>query len=85
MSTVILRSVGKKFINQPWLLGVSIAIIYQIVLVNGLEEYILKGSKGIDSREGFVDANREGIFSSIGYLAIYLIGVSIGKLIFHNK
>jgi phosphatidylinositol glycan class W len=54
-------------------------------LVNGLKDFILNGSHGDGSRTNFFDANREGICSSLGYVALYFIGISVGKLIFNEK
>lgn len=71
-------------------LGVIIAIIYQIVLSNGLMNYILKGQLEYcnddceDKRETLFSANREGILSCTGYVSIYLISASIG-FVLHNR
>ena len=55
---------------------------YQVLLNNfGLEEFILHGSDGHDSRVGFLNANREGLFSCCGYLALYLISIQLGHWI----
>jgi phosphatidylinositol glycan class W len=71
--------------KHPWIIGILISLFYQRALVNGLENFVLNGSKGDGSRSNFIDANREGICSSLGYVALYFIGVSIGKLFFYNK
>ena len=59
---------------------------YQYALSNkGLTDYILHGADGTGSRHGLVDANREGILSCLGYMALYLIGVHIGSQLFSEK
>ena len=59
-----------------------LALGYQYLLsVHGLREFILTGSDGQGSRVGMLNANREGIFSCIGYLAIYFAGVQVGQFL----
>lgn len=43
------------------------------------------GSAGDYSRVGFVDANREGIISCVGYLALYFAGVEISRGLFQDN
>ena len=85
MSIIILRTLPENLGKHPWIIGILIGLFYQRALVNGLEHFVLNGSKGDGSRSNFIDANREGICSSLGYVALYFIGVSIGKLFFYNK
>lgn len=64
---------------RSWLISMCLALGYQYLLsVHGLREFVLTGSDGQGSRVGLLDANREGIFSSIGYLAIYFVGIQVG-------
>lgn len=84
-STIILRTLPESLGKHPWIIGLMLGLIYQRSLVNGLEEFVVNGSEGDGSRSNFIDANREGIASSLGYLSLYLIGISIGKIIFHKK
>jgi phosphatidylinositol glycan class W len=85
LSTIILRILPESLGKHPWIIGIFIGLCYERALINGLEDFVLNGSKGDGTRTIFIDANREGICSSFGYVALYFIGVSIGKLIFHNK
>ena len=56
---------------------------YQCLLSTaGLRRYILEGPGGTHSRDTIISANREGLFSCVGYLAIYYTGVEIGRMIF---
>ena len=44
-------------------------------------EYVVYGPNGDYSRDTFISANREGIFSCAGFLAIYYFGVETGRTI----
>lgn len=57
--------------------------LYQYCLSSrGLSQYIIQGIDGHGGRQGFIDSNREGIISSIGYFILYMFGVEIGLFIF---
>ncbi|XP_033127099.1 phosphatidylinositol-glycan biosynthesis class W protein-like, partial [Anneissia japonica] len=63
-----------------------VTTVYQHFLTNcGLQEYILNGPDGTGSRIGLISANREGLFSCVGFTAIYLGGVYIGRLLFSKR
>lgn len=47
----------------------------------GLEDLLLYGVHKSDDRLDFFNANREGIISLAGYLALYLVGVRIGYVV----
>ncbi|NXK92602.1 PIGW protein, partial [Formicarius rufipectus] len=65
--------------NKSWVLALSVAVLYQLVLnTTSLKTFLLHGSSGRDSRVGFLDANREGLLSLFGYLALYLVSVQVG-------
>lgn len=51
--------------------------MHHVVLKAGLEAFVMHGH-----RDNFFAANREGLCSIAGYLAIYLIAVSIGNRAF---
>ena len=84
MSTVLIRLIpGRRWYGIS---GVAIALLYQYLLSSvGLREFVLNGRHGNGSREGFVDANREGLCSCAGYLALYLIGVQLGMFLFQKR
>ncbi|KAK7492916.1 hypothetical protein BaRGS_00015863 [Batillaria attramentaria] len=64
-------------------MSVGIMAVYQYsLLYMGLSDFILHGPGGTNSRAGFVNANREGIFSSVGYVVLYLVGAHIGRFLF---
>ncbi|KAJ7406790.1 Phosphatidylinositol-glycan biosynthesis class W protein [Willisornis vidua] len=65
--------------NKSWILALTVAVLYQLILnTTSLKAFLLHGSSGRGSRAGFLDANREGLFSLWGYLAIYLASVQVG-------
>ncbi|NXE87205.1 PIGW protein, partial [Menura novaehollandiae] len=65
--------------HKSWLMALALAGLYQLLLsTTSLKVFILHGSAGTDSRVGFLDANREGLLSLCGYLAIYLASVQVG-------
>ncbi|KAH9919571.1 GWT1-domain-containing protein [Fomitopsis serialis] len=58
------------------LLGVSVALLQQLVLSHGLTDYVLNAP-----RTGLISQNKEGIVSLSGYLAVHLLGLSTGTLL----
>ncbi|KAI8996653.1 GWT1-domain-containing protein [Trametes punicea] len=59
------------------LLGVVVAISHQLALsAGGLQRFVLDAP-----RVGVISANKEGIVSLPGYLAIHLLGLSTGTLV----
>ena len=70
-------------VNKSWLLAALICGIYQVVLeTTGLKTFIIHS----DDRTGsFLAANREGVFSVFGYVAIYMAGVQIGLYIMETR
>ncbi|NXI25638.1 PIGW protein, partial [Sterrhoptilus dennistouni] len=65
--------------HKAWMVAAALAVLYQLLLsTTSLKTFILHGSDGRDSRLGFLDANREGLLSLFGYLAIYLASVQVG-------
>ncbi|XP_069127184.1 uncharacterized protein [Argopecten irradians] len=78
------------YINVPeflWsLCALAVVVGYQYSLdYGGLKDYILLGEDGQGGRDGLVNANREGIFSCLGYFALYVFGTEIGKMIFRYE
>lgn len=66
-------------------LAVFLGIAYQVALHLGLRHFALFGTDGQGSRDGLLNANREGIVSSLGYLTLYLAGVSIMRFIYNTE
>ncbi|KFW61262.1 Phosphatidylinositol-glycan biosynthesis class W protein [Pygoscelis adeliae] len=65
--------------NKSWIVAINLAVLYQLTLnATSLKTFILHGSDGRDTRVGFLNANREGLLSLFGYLAIYMASVQVG-------
>lgn len=59
-----------------WILAILIAGFYQLALESsGLKAFIFHST---DRHSSFLHANREGVFSVSGYVAIYMAGVQVG-------
>lgn len=72
--------------NWYGITGLALAFLYQYLLsCAGLRAFVLYGRYGDNSRHGFLDANREGLCSCAGYLALYFIGVQVGKFLFQER
>ena len=83
LSTALFCCVPSRLWN---VMGVLIIAAYQHNLsYDGLRDYILHGSDGKGGRHGFIDSNREGLTSSIGFLCVYMIGVQLGKIIMKQR
>ena len=66
------------FIPSYEILALGIVVLYQVALEStDLKSYILVSPRGPD----LLSKNREGIFSFLGYLAIFLAGRAIGARI----
>lgn len=66
--------------SSTLVIGSLISIIGQIALSLGLTKIIQN-----PHRQGFILANKEGIFSLPGFISIYLIGVTVGKRISEKR
>lgn len=72
--------------QKSWLVAATIIISYQLLLeVTDLKSFLLYGSDGQGTRVGFLNANREGVFSMIGYVGIYMIGVQVGLYVLRKR
>ncbi|KAI8073389.1 GWT1-domain-containing protein [Gilbertella persicaria] len=68
------------YTQQFALFGAMIAGVYQFVLCQGLQEWVLNAP-----RVDLLSANKEGICSFAGYLSIFLFGLQVGVWIFSSK
>ncbi|NXW39773.1 PIGW protein, partial [Nyctiprogne leucopyga] len=65
--------------NKSWIVAITLAVLYQLTLnTASLKMFILHGSNGRGTRAGFLNANREGLLSLFGYLALYMASVQVG-------
>ncbi|XP_068125300.1 phosphatidylinositol-glycan biosynthesis class W protein [Hyperolius riggenbachi] len=83
MSSLLLILVPPQ---KSYIIAAMVISSYQILLeLTDLMAFILHGSDGQGSRSGFLNANREGIFSVIGYLGIYMTGVQVGLHVLRRR
>ncbi|GJQ84082.1 hypothetical protein Trydic_g12062 [Trypoxylus dichotomus] len=54
--------------------GILILIFHETLLQNGLADYVFGSAK----RDNLFSANREGIVSTLGFVALYFLSISIG-------
>jgi len=83
MSTLVFCFVSHQ---AAWLLALIVAGLYETWLQLGLKDYLILGADGIGGRTAnLLDANREGVFSSFGYLAVYFAGVQLGQYLLKSR
>jgi len=70
-------------VDWSWFLALGVGVSHEIGLSVGLGKWIL--DEGPRGQGDLVEANREGLVSSIGFLAIHLAGVAWGATIFKPK
>jgi len=81
--TVWIINIFSSFIQRPkyaLIFGFLLISAYQIFLQNGGAKYIL-----LAERVDLISKNREGIFGSLGYFSIFLIGIGISSFIFERE
>lgn len=71
----------KQFCLHSFLPAILLGLLHQMLLFFCLEDYVL----GNNPRDNFIDANREGLVSILGYTSLYLIGVSMNKFILRKS
>lgn len=70
-------------IHNSWLISLLISGLYQVTLeTTGLKTFIIHNT---DRDKNFLHANKEGIFSMVGYVAIYLAGVQVGLYVMRQR
>lgn len=73
-------------LNKSWIVAISITVLYQLALdFTPLKGIILYGTDGRGTRVGLLNANREGIISTLGYVAIYMAGVQTGLYVLKRR
>ncbi|XP_060719566.1 phosphatidylinositol-glycan biosynthesis class W protein [Tachysurus vachellii] len=69
-------------ISVSWLLSLLISGAYQLILeTTNLKSFLTQNSE----RSSFVEANKEGIFSVVGYVAVYMAGVQVGVYLMKTR
>lgn len=70
-------------VSQSWVLALLIGGLYQFILeTSELKSFIIHNN---DRTKDFLHANKEGIFSVVGYVAIYMAGVQIGLYVMQPR
>jgi len=71
--------------RHSWLMSIAVITVYQLALsALGLSEYILDDADRHDAMHvggglGLFAANREGVCSCCGFLALYLAALQLGR------
>lgn len=72
--------------NKSWIVAIGITVLYQLALdLTPLKRLILYGTDGSGTRVGLLNANREGIMSTLGYVAIHMAGVQTGTYVLKKR
>ncbi|XP_034088971.1 phosphatidylinositol-glycan biosynthesis class W protein isoform X2 [Gymnodraco acuticeps] len=70
-------------VNKSWLVALLISGCYQFTLeTSSLKAFIIHNN---DREKDFLHANKEGIFSVLGYVAIYMAGVQVGLYVMQPR
>lgn len=73
-------------LNKSWTVAIIIIVLYQLALdFTPLKRLILYGTDGSGTRIGLLNANREGIISTLGYVAIHMAGVQTGSYMLKKR
>lgn len=78
VSSIILYFYSSK--DYSLVLSVTVILLHESLLYTGLESWVFSNAP----RESFASANREGICSCLGYVALYLAAVHV-RFILMNK
>ncbi|CAN9501610.1 unnamed protein product [Ophioblennius macclurei] len=69
--------------NHSWILALIISGLYQFTLeTSELKAFLVHNN---DREKGFLHANKEGVFSVFGFVAIYLAGVRVGLYVMQRR
>ncbi|XP_054482197.1 phosphatidylinositol-glycan biosynthesis class W protein [Anoplopoma fimbria] len=70
-------------VSWSWVIALLISGFYQFTLeTSELKAFIIHNN---DREKGFLHANKEGIFSVVGYVAIYMAGVQVGLYVMQPR
>ncbi|XP_022914374.1 uncharacterized protein [Onthophagus taurus] len=74
LSSLVLHFVKPKFSLAT---GIIILFLHEFILQHGVSDYVF----GDKPRDNFIDANREGIVSSLGFVGLYFLSLFMGILL----
>jgi len=80
MFSSVIYAVGFR-VSWSWFLSFAVVFGHEMALGIGLGRWVMDEGP----REDLINANREGLVSCIGYVALYFSGVSWGSLLFKPK
>uniref|UniRef100_T1J7G4 Phosphatidylinositol-glycan biosynthesis class W protein n=1 Tax=Strigamia maritima TaxID=126957 RepID=T1J7G4_STRMM len=66
------------------IIAIAMSVYYQVLLQLGLDDIIINGFDGKDTRSNFFDANREGLASCVSFTCLYLTGIQMGYVVFRT-
>lgn len=70
-------------VSRSWVIALLISGVYQFILeTSGLKDFLIHNN---NREKGFLHANKEGVFSTVGYVAIYLAGVQVGLYVMQPR
>ncbi|XP_042287200.1 phosphatidylinositol-glycan biosynthesis class W protein [Thunnus maccoyii] len=70
-------------VSQSWVFALLIGGLYQFALeTTGLKDFLIHNN---DREKDFLHANKEGIFSVLGYVAIYMAGAQVGLYVMQPR
>ncbi|XP_004684514.1 PREDICTED: phosphatidylinositol-glycan biosynthesis class W protein [Condylura cristata] len=73
-------------LNKSWIVAIGISVLYQLALdFTPLKKLLLYGTDGSGTRVGLLNANREGIISTVGYVAVHMAGVQTGLYVLKKR
>lgn len=78
LATIILSIIRK--IEYAKYVAIALLTFHEATLQLGLEDYVISND-GTVQRDTFINANREGIVSILGYTSLYISSVFIGSLL----
>ena len=81
----IIFAIFPSTLSVGWIVAVLLAVFQETMLTLGVSEWILENQIVDRSQMDLVAANREGIVSIGGYLALYFAGVAWGRQIFSQQ
>lgn len=77
----LISSIILYYSKKPFLSSMVTLVLHEYLLFNGLQDWVFSGSPRIS----LIDANREGVTSSLGYVSLYLFGVHVRSMLNDNS
>lgn len=78
LGTMIIGAVGS--LRHLKIVAIALLFVHEMILHMGATQYVIDPEKRVQ-RDGFINANREGICSILGYVSLYLMSVYVGYIL----